>query len=243
MDGDQADGTAPLAFLRRGFDRLLERPDPLAIAGGRGLPDRPVPLDELRDLLADPRCAARTRDRAWVRLLQHARAQGGAWTVGCAGVALPALEAVTTRLLTCAIAPADPQDVEAEVIAGFLAAVATVRLDRPGIADQLRLAAFLRGLGLVWRRHPDPVPVGRLDQGDRVLASIPGHPDLLLAAAVADGVLTQDEGELVGATRLEGVGLAVWAAAHDIPLSTASRDRRRAEARLVPYLHARAQAR
>src|SRR6266487_1569492 len=91
----------PFDALEETFGLLVTGPAPLAIDGRqvRGLPPRPVPLDELRSRLLHPSVSYRTRDVALVVLLRHVRrereqtGQGGAWTVGLCGVVRPAVRA------------------------------------------------------------------------------------------------------------------------------------------------------
>jgi len=80
-----------------------------------------------------------------------------------------------------------------------------------------------------------PVPSGH---GFRSTMPPPpwGHPDFVLARAVADGAITSTEAELIGSTRLEGVPLADAAAERDLSYQAAKKARLRAEHRLVAYL-------
>jgi hypothetical protein len=69
-----------------------------------------------------------------------------------------------------------------------------------------------------------------------VVTSTAGHPDLVLADAVAAGVLTAVEAEIIAATRLEHRPLRVVAAAHQVSVNTLWMRRDRAEKRLVAAL-------
>jgi hypothetical protein len=60
-----------------------------------------------------------------------------------------------------------------------------------------------------------------------------GHPDLVLARAVAVGVLTVEEADLIGATYLEDVMVAEYAERIGVSRWTVYKRRRAAEARLV----------
>jgi predicted DNA-binding protein (UPF0251 family) len=60
-----------------------------------------------------------------------------------------------------------------------------------------------------------------------------GHPDFVLAAAVAAGVLRAEEAELIGRTRLEEVGLEQAAAELGISRNALLLRRSRAERRLA----------
>ena len=64
-----------------------------------------------------------------------------------------------------------------------------------------------------------------------------GHPDFVLARAVAHGVLSGYEAELIAATRLEEATLTDLAQRWGLPRATLAGDRARAEARLVEALH------
>ncbi|WP_047224890.1 MULTISPECIES: hypothetical protein [Protofrankia] len=227
----------PLDTVRDCFALLVAGPAPLAVDGCAfpGLPDRPVPLDELRDRLLAARCPQALRDAAWAEVVRRSRAHGGAWTVGCAGMALPALAAVAGRL--SAHAPGDPADIHAEVVAGFVAALATVRLDLPRIMVRLRWAAYRAGLAAVSQTlaapHPDP---DLFDSRGGAHRSTTGHPDLVLVGAVARGVLTPTEADLIAATRLDSTPVSAWAAGHGMPPRAASRLRAHAERRLAADL-------
>jgi hypothetical protein len=60
-----------------------------------------------------------------------------------------------------------------------------------------------------------------------------GHPDLVLADAIAKGVINAREAELIGGTRIDKQSLKHVAAQLDIPYQTAKWQRRQAEPRLV----------
>ena len=112
------------------FRLLCAGPRPLSLHASRlaaGLPDRPVPLDELRELLLHPATSARARNQVWAELVRRARAGDPAWTVGLAGIAMPGLRRTAGSL--AAAWRGDPADLQAEVLTGFLAAVRALDLD------------------------------------------------------------------------------------------------------------------
>jgi hypothetical protein len=207
-----------------------------------GLPARPVALDELRDLLLAGSCPQAVRDAAWAVVIRRSRRYGGAWTVGAAGMALPALHTVAARL--GGYSDLDPADVQAEVLTGFLEAAATARLDLPRIAVRLRWAAYRAGLALTVQQREAPRP--DLDLLQTVAAAeaatrSPGqaNPEQVLTDAVAAGVLTDTEADLIAATRLDDLPVSAWAAHHATAPRHASRLRERAERRLVGHLTGR----
>ncbi len=225
----------PLDAVAAAFGWLQEGPDPIAIDGHRfaGLPDRAVPLGEVRDRLLAPSCPPSVRDAVWAHLVARSRSEGAGWTVGCAGMALPALIRIAATL-TARFA-GDPRDVHAAVLTGFLTELAVVEVDRPRIMLRLRWAAYRAGLACVREALDAPIPTpDAFTSTPPVMPS--GHPDLVLARAVADGVLTVGEAELIGATRLEDLSLAEAAVRRRTGYEATKKARQRAEHRLVAYL-------
>jgi hypothetical protein len=223
----------PFEAAESAFALLCAGPQPLALHASRvaaGLPDRPVPLDELRVLLLHPSAGARTRNRVWAELVRRARAGDPAWIIGLAGVAMPGLRRAAGNL--AAAYGGDPADLQAEILAGFLAAVRALDLDD---LDQVPLASRL--CWAAWRagqQHAcaDAGWAGRR----RDLAAwrdgpdLPwGHPDLVLAAAVRQGILTAGQAALIGRNRLEGVPLSQIAAETGISHSALCNRRKKAE--------------
>ncbi|MBL7546579.1 hypothetical protein I6A60_01590 [Frankia sp. AgB1.9] len=226
----------PLTTLQKSFALLVAGPEPLALDGGLvpGLPDRLVALDELRDRLLAASCPPAVRDTAWAIVIRRSRLRDAAWTVGAAGMALPALRAITASL--DAHGPLDPADIEAEVLTGFLTALATIRLDLPRIAVRLRWAAYRAGLRLVTQTPQIPYPDEDLFDAQAIAPSPARGPRDVLAVAVRAGVLTETEADLITATRLGAVSLPAWAAGHATKERTAYRRREQAEQRLAVAL-------
>jgi hypothetical protein len=224
-----------LDIARDTFTLLVTGPHPVSLNGRLfpGLPDEDIPLDEVRDRLLARRCPQTTRDAVWAHLVLRSRTKGATWTVAAVGVALPALTSVAA-ILSDRFA-GDPADVHAEVLRGFLAALPTIDLRPPRIMLRLRWAAYRSGHDALVEALASPIPVAP------GLRSTPprapwGHPDLVLARAVADGVLTRTEAALIGATRLEEVSVADWAARHQTGEWAVYKARKRAELRLATYL-------
>src|SRR5690349_5539930 len=84
---------SPLDTARAAFSVLVAKPFPLAIDGSlvEGFPTGLVPLDRVRARLLKPDCPTVTRDAVWAQLITRSRLHGGKWTVGCVGMAMPAL--------------------------------------------------------------------------------------------------------------------------------------------------------
>jgi hypothetical protein len=121
---DHSASPEPFDAAETAFRLLCAGPQPLALHASKlaaGLPDRPVPLDELRVLLLHPSTSARARNQVWAELIRRARAGDPEWTVGLAGVAMPGLRRAVGSLASAY--RGDPADLQAEVLTGFLAAV------------------------------------------------------------------------------------------------------------------------
>ena len=239
---DHSAAPEPFDAADAAFRLLCAGPQPLALHAAKvaaGLPDRPVPLDELRVLLLHPSTSARARNQVWAELVRRARAGDPAWTVGLAGIAMPGLRRAVGSL--AAAWRGDPADLQAEVLTGFLAAVRALDpddLDQVPLASRLCWAAWRAGQEMAladagwsarrrhlaeWRDGPD----------------LPwGHPDFVLAAAVRQGILTRGQAALIGRNRLEGVPLSQIAAETGTSHSALCNRRKRAETAIAAAIAA-----
>jgi len=234
------DAPFPFDTLEATFTALTSGPAPLALDGrhaGHGLPARLLPLDELRRLLLDPSLGFAARDAALAVLVDRAKTHGGAATIGLAGMLLPGL-----RRATASLTLTNPQriwDLQAEVLAGLLEAIATFptpawQVDR--VAARLVWAAIHAAERLLDRER---VWHARTTGTSRSSAPPPrpaGHPDFVLARAVHDVVLSARDAELIGETRIGRVRLSDLARAQGTPYKTLAKRRDRAERALVRWL-------
>ena len=215
------------------FRLLCAGPQPLALHAAKvaaGLPDRPVPLNELRVLLLHPSTGARARNQVWAELVRRARAGDPAWTVALAGVAMPGLRRAVGSL--AAAWRGDAADLQSEVLTGFLAAV---RALDPDDLEAVPLASRLVWAG--WRAGREMAfadaghAARRRDLAEwRDGPELPwGHPDFVLAAAVREGILSRDQAALIGRNRLEGVPLKQIAAETGIGHTALCNRRKKAE--------------
>ena len=226
--------TSPLNTADAAFRLLTQGPQPLSLDGtklGGTLPQRLIPLDELKRILLQPSADAATRDAAWTALVTRARDEGSAWVIGTVGMGMPALRRVAGQLAR-GFSKDITMDIDAEVLAGFLAAIKSVDLSRRAIALRLRWSAYRAGAAYRAKALDQPAPIG--DQlGHAVMSSPWGHPDLVLADAIGQGVISQAEAALIGTTRLESVPLTAAAEDLAVEYDTARMRRSRAEARLT----------
>ena len=231
---DHSAAPEPFDAADAAFRLLCAGPQPLALHAAKvaaGLPDRPVPLDELRVLLLHPSTSARARNQVWAELVRRARAGDPAWTVGLAGIAMPGLRRAVGSL--AAAWRGDPADLQAEVLTGFLAAVRALDPDdlEPGPAGVPAVLGRLAGRAGAWRLADAGWSARRRDLAEwRDGPELPwGHPDFVLAAAVREGILTREQAALIGRNRLEGVPLSQIAAETGISHSALCNRRKKAE--------------
>lgn len=215
----------------RAFDLLVRGPDPLLFDGRTvpGLPRRRIPLDVLRDVLLAG-VGTDVSDPVWRRLAGQARTEGPAWVVGAVGVAVPGLTRIAARLSTGFSKQAD--DIDSEVVAGFLHALRTDDLQPPRLWLRLCWAAWRSGHAA--RRVEQTVELPHdLPVGSRTPRYPYGHPDLVLARAVTAGVITAEQAELIGATRLGDTLVEQVAARLQLSPPVIRMRRRRAERALA----------
>jgi hypothetical protein len=192
-------------------------------------------LAELRAVIRHPGTPVRCRQLVIQELVGRAIEHGGEWTVGLVGVLLPRLTAEVAAL--CRARRDDAADLQASVLAALLEDLTSCDRDDPRVGDRLVWSAT--------RRAKRRLVGGLAEAAGRVSESLPadpprpwGHPDLVLYGAVAAGVITADEADLIGETRLSAVSLGRLAAARAVPRQTLGDRRARAEARLVEWLRA-----
>ncbi len=213
------------------FRLLHAGPKPPSVDGrqlGHGLPRRLIPLPELSAILMHPSCDFATRDRVWRLLVTQARTGDETCVVGAVGVALPGLRNAAARL-----ARAVTGDVQAALVTEFVAALTTVPLDEPRLVSRLIDTASSAARAAL--RANEPAASGEVNFAPASALPPPpyGHPDLVLARAVAAGVITAEEADLIGTTYLEDVSVAEYADRIGVSRWTVYKRRRVAEARLV----------
>ncbi|BCY08864.1 hypothetical protein [Actinoplanes sp. L3-i22] len=219
--------SSPLDAAQKAFSLLVIPPTVLLYDTG-GI-DGVVPLDRLRGLLLSARAEAAMRDVVWRDLVLRAREDGPGWVIGAVGVAMPGLRRAAGRL--AAGWAGDREDVDAELLAGFVAALPRVDLDAPRICGRLIDAGVRAARKVRDAQAQQPVRITGVP-GPSAPARAADHPDFVLARAVAAGVVDADEANLIAATRLEGATLAVAGERLGLPARLASAWRARAEVRL-----------
>ena len=226
------------------FDLLSAGTKPVVLdcRGLPGVPQRPVPVAELRVLLLDDGTPRPVRDAVWRVLVMKARQDGPTWRLVAVGMAVPGLRRVAT--VFAGNWRGEVGDRDAELLAGFLDRLYTVDMDRPRVAGRL-IDAAERAVKAALRRAAERFEACGVEQdeervvvGLRAAGSAPpqrpwDHPDWLLLRAVAAGVIGEEEWMLIARTRLEGCSVQSVAALLGVEAGLAAAWRRRAELQLV----------
>lgn len=230
---------SPLDAAEHIFQLVAGEPYGLTLDGtalAPELPQRYIPLTELRGLLTRRTVTDTARDAVWRELVRRARLLGPMWLVAAVGMALPALRGIAGRITSGYVA-SDPEDIDNEVLARFIEAVRTADIDAPNVRPRLcnearRAGERVRKLAESSAGRPLPTTV-----------SVPpkppwGHPDFVLFDAVAKGVVSELDAELIGRTRLEERTLADAAAELGLTEEAAKKRRQRAEPLLCAAVEA-----
>ncbi|MFF2085443.1 hypothetical protein ACFVVM_16840 [Nocardia sp. NPDC058176] len=239
---------SPLGVVRAGFARIAQRPLPTDPA----TPPSPVTArgpveswDRLRELLWDPAVPIAEIDAIWVWLIERARARGEDAMLVCAGMAVPMLAKATGEFA----APGSPHrhDHESEVLTGFFAYLDRVELDRPGVWHRLRWAAYRATRKAATQQHTGAMAAGDVDADLGPLATHarstiaePGHPEAVLADAVAAAVISERAAELIAVTRCGQRTLTSLATERGESLWKLAKQRQRAERALLAWITERA---
>jgi len=229
--------TTPLDAAQRAFDLLVCPPAPLAFDGRgfAGLPNRILPLDELKKLLIADATSRPVRDAVWRELVVRARRDGPAWVVAAVGIAMPGLRRMAGMLAKGW--PGDSSDCDSELLTGFVDRLRSIDVRETRIAGKL-IDAGARAVKAARAREEGADAI-------RVQAtwSLPpqqpwDHPDWVLTRAVAQAVIDPDEYLLIAGTRLDQLALATVADKLGLSVSLAAAWRRKAERRLAEAIRA-----
>jgi hypothetical protein len=191
-----------LDLVEEKFLELSRNPDPVLVDGrslGRGLPQRPIPLEELRVLVLKRQASKQVKDLVWSHLVQMTRVRADPWLLAAAGMMVPGLKRIAARLGP--YYPGDSCDLDSEIVEAFLDTLAKTDADQPGLSTELYRAALRRGRRLCERERRQCCPAA--DPPEDTGCPCAGNPDLALARAVLDGVLTASQANLVSGVHLD----------------------------------------
>jgi hypothetical protein len=225
-----------LDAVEEAFKALVAGVDEMRVHGEEidlvAVPQRLMRLDELSRFLLLRSTPLEVRDAAWRLIVGRARESAG-WALAAAGMEMPALRNLVRIHARPEVPDAGPEDVGQAALEGFYRGLREVDLRKSSIAARLR--RFARDAALVlWRDSGVVVLDPQVFRDHPMAPLLPWqHPDMVLIDAIAKDVLTENEAELIGRTRLENVAVVRLADEWRESQFALYHRRARAEARLV----------
>ena len=195
-----------LDVIERRFLAITAGPQPLTLdcaALGCGLPDKELPLDHVRVLLLKRQTSWVSKDAVWHELVRKAHAAPEPWTTIAAAMMMPGLKHIAGKLGSrfCG----DRDDLDSEILEGFLHALDVADARSPKIFGQLYWAAFRRAHEACNSERRRAMSRSELTDTAIDARTADGHPDLILAGATLTGVIVPHEAELVSDVLLDHV--------------------------------------
>ncbi|KAA9165756.1 hypothetical protein FPZ12_004505 [Amycolatopsis acidicola] len=160
-----------------------------------------LPIDEVRILLLKRRTSWVTKDAVWRELIRRAHATPEPWTTIAAAMMMPGLKHIGAKLGDRF--PGDRNDLDSEILEGFLQALDLADPQAPKVYGQLYWAAFRRGHEVCNAEKRRAMTQSELTETTTNLRSASGHPDLVLADALLSGVVTRQQADLVSDVLLD----------------------------------------
>jgi len=228
--------TSVFAAVDLAFAALSDGDDPVGLNCAPytvlGLPATFMSVRALREWMLAHRGpgAYPARNAIWRDLLARCR-RDPAWMTVAIGMALPALVRAAGRIGHGF--RGDRDDIDAEMLTAFVAATRGLDLDAEGLYDKLRWHAIRAGIAVRTEAHSYTL-VANVEQIAGAAPRLPyGHPDLIVARAVAAGIIDPADADLIVATRLDRTPLEAVAAHDGIDTAVLRMRRVRAERALV----------
>lgn len=162
---------------------------------GCGLPAAEMPLDQVRVLLLKRRTSWVTKNAVWQELVRRAHTMPEPWTTVAAAMMMPGLKHIGGKLGTRY--PGERNDLDSEILEGFLQALDLAEAGTPKVHAQLYWAAFRRGHEACNRERRVQSSRADMNESTAKYRCPDGHPDIVLANAMRRGVVTPQEADLV----------------------------------------------
>ncbi|MEZ0064958.1 hypothetical protein ABIA32_000946 [Streptacidiphilus sp. MAP12-20] len=220
------------AFLTLGQDPQGPAFDGASL--GSWLPMPTLRLDRMRGLLLRPPHAEAVPS-IWRELVTRVTSAEDQelWLLVALGAMNPGMRSICRRGRLDLL---QQQELQSEVVAQVLKRLRSLDPAQPALASELYWTAkradsqFRRDLIASEQRNIPVDAVPELEAGADA-----GHPDTALAQLCKREVISGDEAELIGRTRLEGESLTAAAERLGISYATCRKRRRRAEHRIVQH--------
>jgi hypothetical protein len=224
-----------LDHIESAFRDLALDPCGVALDGstlGGWLPIPALGLHAMRDLLLKPPHPDAIPS-IWRELVSRARHSEDPelWHVIVLGALNPGLRGICRR---ARLDPSHQDDLQAELVTQVLDRFSSLQPEDPRLAGELYWSARRAGSRFQRSVIEAEQRLAPFDSvSDRAVPPGGGHPDAALASLCANAVITEDEADLIGRTRLEGEPLAEAAGRLGITYAACRKRRRRAEHRIV----------
>jgi hypothetical protein len=198
----------------------------------RDLPARHISLEDLRIIMLKRRTNDQLKTAVWSQLVRMSHAQSDPWVIAAAGMMLPGLKKIADRMR--AYYPYDTCDLDSEIFEAFLHELGQLDPDEPAPYKRLYLAACRRGDQLCRREARRASRCVQLPDG--LADRLAGNPDIALARAMRDGVVTARQAALVSRVHLDSAQRGDVARQMGMGLDLARRDLTTATRGLTAYL-------
>ncbi len=196
------------------------------------LPARHISLEDLRAIMLKRRTSDQLKDAVWSHLVRMSHTQPDPWRIAAAGMMLPGLKRIADRLH--AYYPYDACDLDSEILEAFLRELRGLAPDQPAPHKRLYLATSRRGDQLCRREARRARKIVQLP--DSLADHLAGNPDIALARAMLDGVLTTRQAALVSRVHLDSAQRGDVARQMGMGLDLARRELTTATRGLAVYL-------
>lgn len=221
----------PFDTLRASFDALIAQPCPMVVPAeelaGFIAPARSLALPEIKRLLMAPGTRPAVKRALWNAVVRRAQAGDASWTLAAAGLVYPGLAGSVLRM--CRRSQVDVHEIQAEVLVEFLAALRELDLGDPRVNDVAGHLVWRAFYGTRAFRRAENLAAGRRPEPAESVTARPlfaeGHPDLVLARALAAGVIDRDEADWISRTCLDEESATKVAREYGMGLSTFYRRR------------------
>ncbi|MFS8096183.1 hypothetical protein LFM09_03500 [Lentzea alba] len=176
------------------------------------------------------------KNAVWAELVRRAQTEPEPWITVAMGMMMPALKKIAGTAARSF--RGDIADFDSEIVEGVLYALNSVQADSPTVYSSLLFMA--RRYGHDARINADRLNGRSGSYNETTIARhqprAGGHPDLVLARAVRDRVLSNEEAGLIAEARLDGEGTSRLAEKRGLSPYLVRRQLAQAESRLVNFL-------
>ncbi|SDK52596.1 hypothetical protein SAMN05216298_0407 [Glycomyces sambucus] len=195
-----------------------------------------ISTGELGRTLLSKDTAQTERDSAWATIVDQARKAQEPWLIIAVGVAIPGIRNAIKFASVYAPEYSDRTEIESAALAGFVTAVHDIDTTRGKVCARLCNRAYIAA-----RRCAIEISRYQRQLHSPIFESHPpakefGHPDLVLAKAIDNEIVTRLQAILILKVVIEKLPISAVAEAEEITEESASNQIRAAKAQLWEWL-------